>query len=232
MRRDGTTGTLIASSRGATSRDTPDYPSRVTEIGLFPLAIVLVPDEQIPLHIFEPRYKELIGECLEREVTFGLVLADDDGMREVGTHAAVIEVLERFADGRLNIVAEGRARFRILRETSGRSFATAEVAAVVDAEEERPSDDDVRRCHDAYLRVVEAADAEPDELDLQSGNIAFQIAARLDLGAPSKQRLLELDSERDRLALLEPLLAEAAEALERGRAISQRAMTNGHVERP
>jgi Lon protease-like protein len=204
----------------------------VTEIGLFPLGIVLVPGEQIPLHIFEPRYKELIEECLEREETFGLVLADDEGMRGIGTHAAVIEVLERFPDGRLNIVVEGRARFHVVRETSGRSFATAEVAALDDDGGEPPSEEEVQACRDAYARVLEAAEAEPEDLDVDSGNMAYQIVARLEIGASSKQRVLELVSERERLRFLEPLLLEAAEALERGRTISERATTNGHVERP
>ncbi|TMJ94386.1 MAG: hypothetical protein E6G67_09675 [Actinobacteria bacterium] len=79
----------------------------MSEIGLFPLDLVLLPGEQRPLHVFEPRYKELIGECLDEETEFGLVLADEEGMREVGTRAAVVEVLERFDDGRLNVVIEG-----------------------------------------------------------------------------------------------------------------------------
>ena len=83
------------------------------EIGLFPLGIVLLPTEQVPLHIFEERYKELIGECLEEEREFGLVYADEDGLREIGTRAAVTEVMEEFDDGRLNVVVEGRDRFRL-----------------------------------------------------------------------------------------------------------------------
>ena len=77
------------------------------EIGLFPLGLVLLPTEQVPLHIFEPRYRELIGECLEEEEPFGLVYADDDGLRRIGTLATVVEVTDRFEDGRLNIVVEG-----------------------------------------------------------------------------------------------------------------------------
>jgi hypothetical protein len=73
------------------------------EIGLFPLGMVLLPTERVPLHIFEERYKELIDECIELEQEFGLVLQDDDGIREVGTRAAVVAVLERFDDGRLNV---------------------------------------------------------------------------------------------------------------------------------
>src|SRR5256885_1424185 len=97
------------------------------EIGLFPLGIVLLPGEQIPLHIFEERYKELIGECIEAECDFGLVLSDPEGMRTVGTRATVETVLERFDDGRLNIVVRGGERFSIGALTGGRAFSTAEV---------------------------------------------------------------------------------------------------------
>ena len=99
------------------------------EIGLFPLGIVLLPSEHVPLHIFEPRYRELIAECLEHEREFGLIYADGDGVREVGTRARVIDVLEEFEDGRLNVVVEGGARFRVERLTRGRTFLTAVVVA-------------------------------------------------------------------------------------------------------
>ena len=97
------------------------------EIGLFPLGLVLLPTEQVPLHIFEPRYQELIGESLESGIPFGIVYADDDGLRQVGTLANVSEVTERFDDGRLNIVVDGGERFRLLELTSGRSFVTGRV---------------------------------------------------------------------------------------------------------
>ena len=84
----------------------------MSEIGLFPLGLVLLPTEQVPLHIFEPRYRELIRESLEREFPFGIVYADEDGLRQIGTLATVSEVVERFDDGRLNILVEGGARFR------------------------------------------------------------------------------------------------------------------------
>ena len=79
------------------------------EIGLFPLELVLLPTERVPLHIFEPRYKELIGECLTEGREFGLVLEDAEGRREIGTRARVIEVLQVFDDGRMNVVVEGAA---------------------------------------------------------------------------------------------------------------------------
>src|SRR6476660_7099842 len=96
------------------------------ELGLFPLPIVLVPTERIPLHIFEPRYRELIDECIELGEEFGLVLATGDGaVHEVGTRARVVQVLEVADDeGTMNIVVEGGERFRLLDLTSGRSFTT------------------------------------------------------------------------------------------------------------
>src|SRR5690242_21114576 len=89
------------------------YPVAMEEIGLFPLGIVLLPTERVPLHVFEPRYRELVGECLEADAPFGLLYADEDGVREVGTFARIAEVLERFDDGRLNVLVEGGSRFRV-----------------------------------------------------------------------------------------------------------------------
>jgi Lon protease-like protein len=199
------------------------------EIGLFPLPVVLVPGEQTPLHVFEPRYKELIGECLDDEADFGFVYADEDGMREIGTRASVIEVLERFPDGRLNVVVQGGDRFRLVELTEGRSFATAEIDEIEDDGEE-PTDEERDQCVAAYERVVAAAEAELDDLDRDAESLAFQIAARIDLGTEVKQTLLESLSERDRVLRLAPLLDTAAEAVKREREVRERASSNGRVE--
>jgi ATP-dependent Lon protease len=199
------------------------------EIGLFPLPLVLVPGEQTPLHVFEPRYKELIGECLDRGLPFGLVLADDEGMRDVGTRAAVVEVLERFEDGRLNVVVEGRERFKLLELTEGRAFATAEVDEIED-EGDEPTAEERERCLAAYDRVVEAAAAELDEFDRGGDFISFQIVSRIDLGTDVKQTLLEMRSERERVVRLTELLDGAAEAVAREREVRDRASGNGRVE--
>ena len=112
----------------------------MTEIGLFPLELVLVPTERVPLHIFEPRYKELVGECLRSGEEFGLVLEDDNGRREIGTRAAVVEVLQMFDDGRMNVVVEGHERFRLREVTSGRSFLTGDVEPVDDEDDEEAAE--------------------------------------------------------------------------------------------
>jgi len=200
------------------------------EIGLFPLDLVLIPGEQRPLHIFEPRYRELIGECLESDGEFGLVLADDAGMRTVGTRAAVIEVLERYDDGRLDVVVEGRERFRIDELTEGRPFATALVDALSDEPGGDPEDDQVARAVEAFQRVVDAAGVEVDDLEPGAGGLAFQIASRIDLGNDVKQTLVELRSEEERLSQLEPLLDHAEGAVRADREMRERAAGNGRVE--
>jgi Lon protease-like protein len=200
------------------------------EIGLFPLPLVLMPGEQAPLHIFEPRYRELVAECLDRAEPFGLVLSDDEGgIREVGTRALVVEVLDRFDDGRLNIVVEGVERFRVVGLTDGRPFVTAEVDAV-DDDLELPTPGERADALAAYDRVVEAAEAELDDLEREGDDLAFQIAARIDLGTEVKQQLLEMRSERERIVALAGLLDRAAEAVARDREVRHRASGNGRVE--
>jgi len=199
------------------------------EIGLFPLPLVLVPGEQAPLHIFEPRYRELVDECLDTAAPFGILLADDDGVREVGTLAEVVEVVERFDDGRLNIVVEGAARFRVARLTDGRSFQTAEVDTL-DDEGDAPTDDERARCLAGYDKVIAAAAAELEELDREADDLSFRIAARIDLGPEIKQTLLESRSERERVVRLAGLLDRAAEAVAREREVRERASGNGRVE--
>jgi Lon protease-like protein len=199
------------------------------EIGLFPLNLVLLPGEQAPLHIFEPRYRELIGECLEHGDEFGLVLADNEGMREIGCRAGVIEVLQQFEDGRLNVVVEGHERIRIGEITEGHSYITAEVEDVGD-DDEAPTDDELEDVLAAYERVVTAAEAELEDIDFDADSIAYQIAARVDFGTEVKQGLLELRSERERVLRLAPMLDQAAEAVQRDREIRERASGNGRVE--
>src|SRR5215510_12287233 len=105
----------------------------MARLGLFPLPLVLVPTEQVPLHIFEPRYRELIGECIERGEEFGVLLAKaDGGAHTVGTRAAVGEVLRRLPDGRMNIAVEGGDRFRVLELHDGRSFLQGTTELLVD----------------------------------------------------------------------------------------------------
>ena len=200
------------------------------EIGLFPLGIVLLPTERIPLHIFEPRYKELIDECLDEGREFGLVFADESGLREVGTRAAVVEVLERFPDGRLNIVVEGRERCRLVELTSGRSFQTSEVEPVVD-EGDEPAAEEIDRALTVLRRLAKLAGADPESLGVETRTPSFELAAHVELEPGLKQELLELRSERARLRRLVPVLEQAERAVALQQRIERVAQTNGRVHR-
>jgi Lon protease-like protein len=198
------------------------------EIGLFPLGLVLLPGERIPLHIFEERYKELITECLDSSTEFGIVLADAQGVRSIGTSAAVVEVLERFPDGRMNIVVEGGSRFAVGEVTSGRSFLTGRVTPLPD--EESDADPKVAEaCLEAFREVADAAGADPDE---PGGDhpLSFRIAGQVAFEPRLKQELLELRSEPARLARLTDMLTAAAKLVRRRDLIRKRAATDGHVD--
>lgn len=195
------------------------------ELGLFPLGLALLPGEQVPLHIFEPRYRELIDECLDESSEFGLLLADDDGLREVGTRAAVVEVLERLEDGSLNVVVEGGERFRLLEETGGRSFRTGVTEPVEDADD--PASPDERgQAVELFreLRMLLDSDVEdPNE----RVPLSFGLAARVDFGPSAKQQLLETTSERERLELMRRLLKRAVQKTRAERARREVAARNG-----
>lgn len=201
----------------------------MSEIGLFPLELVLLPNERVPLHIFEDRYKDLIGECLADTTDFGLILEDDDGLREIGTRTSVVELIDTFDDGRLNVLVEGRSRFRVIELTEGRPFRTAEVEAVED-DGELPLHADVERTIAVFRRLVAVAEAdEIDEPSAGSPVLSFELAARVDFGPELKQELLELRSEGKRLRRLAELLEQAAQALTHEREVRQRAAGNGKV---
>jgi Lon protease-like protein len=197
------------------------------EIGLFPLGIVLLPTERVPLHIFEPRYRELIAECLEDDAEFGLVYADEDGVREIGTRARVTDVLERFDDGRLNIVVEGTERFRVEQLTRGRTFMTAMVAGVDDDDDAEAGGDVASRATGAFRALAALAGAEADDPDEGSPHLSYELAAQVELPVDAKQELLESRSEGERLERVVELLDGARQLLLAARELGDRAKQNG-----
>jgi ATP-dependent Lon protease len=203
----------------------------MSEIGLFPLGLVLLPTEQVPLHIFEPRYRELIGESLEQNEPFGIVYADEDGFRQIGTMATVTEVTQRFDDGRLNILVDGGERFRLLELTEGRTFVTARIEPV-DDQHDPAEPADIERALTLFARLVELTSSEVESPAAETPNLSFAIAGCFDFSPDLKQELLDESSERVRLIRLCELLLIGAETVERQHEIALRAQTNGKVHPP
>ncbi|MGQ0678586.1 MAG: LON peptidase substrate-binding domain-containing protein [Actinomycetota bacterium] len=202
----------------------------MADIGLFPLGIVVLPGERAALHIFETRYKDLINRCLDEQVEFGIVLADGAGMRKTGTTVAIVEVIERFEDGRLNIIIEGSDRFDLLEVKDERTYLTAATAPYPDTVE-LPPDTAYEPCLEEYRRVVAAAGLDLTEPIPDHRGLAFHLAAQIDLPLPLKQALLETRSETERLQRVQEVLEDAARGARR-RQVERRASTNGHVQLP
>jgi ATP-dependent Lon protease len=199
------------------------------ELGLFPLPIVLAPTERIPLHVFEPRYRELIDECVATDAEFGLALSTGDGaVHEVGTRTRVADVLEVLQDGRMNIIVEGGARFRLLELTTGRTFTTGIVEPLVD--EDDPADEvDLERVLELFRELAALAESDVDTPDSSSPTFDWEISARVDFGVEPKQELLAMTSPRRRMARLVEVLETSLEALRAEQALRERAGRNGKV---
>jgi ATP-dependent Lon protease len=201
----------------------------MAEIGLFPLPMVLLPTEQVPLHIFEDRYKELIGECLEKDRPFGVLYADGDGIQEVGTHALVIQVLTRFDDGRMNVLVEGGERFRVHELTAGRSFQTGRTSPLLDDDD--PADASaIEHAVELFEHLRELTVSEVEAPAGDSPQLSYALASRVELEPEIKQGLLQATSERVRLERVSELLVDAAATVERHRRAAERAATNGKVD--
>jgi Lon protease-like protein len=194
---------------------------------LFPLGLVLLPHELVPLHIFEERYKLMIGECLERESQFGIVWLADDGLKEIGCCARIARVLERFEDGRANILVEGTSPFRLRRRIDDLPYPAGDVDLLDDEDDARPEAADAarRRYSDLLAEVTE----EPPDPERLAALDAYGMAATLDVGLEAKQELLEQRSERARLAQLEGLFADALGRIRHAERAAERAQGNGSL---
>jgi Lon protease-like protein len=195
---------------------------------LFPLGIVLIPRELVPLHIFEERYKLMIGECLEEESEFGIVWLADDGLKEIGCSARISRVLERFDDGRLNILVEGASPFRLLRRIEDLPYPAGDVEVLSD--DVAPVDPETAEAaRRRYADLVAEVTDERPEPEALAGLDAYGMAATLDVAPDAKQKLLELRSERGRLERLEGLFADALRRIRHAERAAERARTNGSV---
>jgi Lon protease-like protein len=204
-------------------------PDRVVrDFPLFPLGIVALPHELVPLHIFEERYKAMIGECLERGAEFGIVWSADEGLRPVGCAMEIAEVLERMEDGRMNILSRGTLPFRIIDEQHDFPYPAGTVEFLVD-KRETADQRTLTAAHEAYGELVQqATDRELDAEEL-AAMTAYHMAATVDFGLEAKQGLLDLRSENARLRLVTRLFRAAAKRLDFIERAQARARSNGKV---
>jgi Lon protease-like protein len=199
----------------------------LTDFPLFPLPVVLLPSEVVPLHIFEERYKTMIGECLDEGREFGIVWLADDGLKDVGCTARVAEVLERMEDGRMNILVRGARPFRLIRRQEDHVYPAGTIELLDDGpgEDERAGS----AARQGYADLLEQiTDERPEEAALAELS-AYEMAASVDIELPVKQGLLELRTEGERLKLLAKLFRDGIKRLEAAQKIAERAQGNGKV---
>src|SRR5688500_13332660 len=170
----------------------------------------------------------MIGDCLESGDPFGVVLRDTDGARAVGCTAFVTAVLERFDDGRLNIVVTGGEPFRILDRFDNPERPAAEVEVETESDAEAGSDaaDEARA---AFLDLAERAAGESPAAEDVATEGSYDLAARIELPVEFKQRLLQSRDEDERMKMLAAALGQLREALEQAEEVAERARSNGKV---
>jgi ATP-dependent Lon protease len=200
--------------------------ARSEELPIFELGLALVPGERVPLHIFEPRYRAMIGHCLEEGVPFGIVLTDDDGARPLGCTALVSDVVKRYEDGRMDIVVTGGLPFRVVERFEAPRWPAARVT-VNDAGEGGGAPEELKAAREAFAELLEAVGAKPERADAAPG--AFAIAAQIEMPPAEKHALLECEDESERLILLERSLRRLTEGVARSRDLAERAKGNGHA---
>ena len=202
----------------------------VERFPLFPLGLVLIPHELVPLHIFEDRYKLMIGECLEHDREFGIVWLSDDGLKEVGCSARVTRVLERFDDGRINVLVEGTTPFRLVRRIDDLPYPAGDVEPLEDHGQGTPDGEALEAARQRYADLVAEVTDERPEPDALAQLDAYGMAATLDVTLDAKQMLLELRSERERLEQLEALFGEALGRIRHAERAAERAQGNGSLK--
>jgi Lon protease-like protein len=202
------------------------------DLGLFPLGLVLLPGERAPLHLFEPRYRQLLADCVLDDRPFVILQDHGDGASPIGCTARFMALGRRFADGRLNVTVIGESVVKVVEETSGRMYLSAWVEEVRDDAPE-PSDDLTAAVHDLFARLVaEIAGSHQPPPIREDIPLSYAIAGMIEMPAEPKQDLLECRDEDARLAMVRDILSSALDGADRERVAAARARTNGKVALP
>jgi Lon protease-like protein len=203
-------------------------PDVIERFPLFPLGLVLLPQELVPLHIFEDRYKLMIGECIENESEFGILWLSDDGLRDVGCSARIVRLVDTTEDGRMDILVEGAQPFRLLRRIDDMPYPAGDIEPLEDFDPEAdPSLAEQARAR--YTELVEKATEETPAAASIAGLDAYGMAATVEHPPEAKQALLELRAENDRLRMVEEMFRTAIKRVAYAEETAERAQTNGSV---
>jgi Lon protease-like protein len=195
---------------------------------LFPLEVVLLPGTPLPLHIFEPRYKEMIAECRASGALFGVVRALEHGIAEIGCTAEIVSVTKEYPDGRLDLVVEGRKRFEVLELNQERSFLRAEVLLLPD-DPGVTSESNIARAIELHRQILTLAGAVQDISAADRAILSFYLAGSLPLDLDFKQKLLGTSTESERIKALAEYLEKILPNLQRVARAREKAGGNGHA---
>jgi uncharacterized protein len=195
---------------------------------LFPLDVVLFPGAPLPLHIFEPRYKEMISECLEKKLLFGVVRAQETNLADIGCTAEILAVTKKYDDGRLDIVTQGRERFEILELNQERAFLQGEIAYVTD-EPEKPTNEEIDHAVELHRQIMMLANSEQDLPENEDSPLSYHLAGSLPLDLDFKQNMLSLRSEAQRIRTVITYFEGILPKLRRAVTMRQKAGGNGHA---
>jgi Lon protease-like protein len=214
---------------GLEQRDTrKDRIDVVSLLPIFPLELVLFPGAPLPLHIFEPRYKEMIAECLEQKKPFGMVRAKENAVAEIGCSAVIVNILKRYDDGRLDIASEGKQRFAIVELNHDRPFLQAEVTWFEDDEPAPLGGKEAETAIELHEQLFHVLGQEA-EVDRNKVPLSFQLTSRLPVDLDFKQAILEMKSEMERLQTLIEYYRATIPKVELTLRARERASGNGHV---
>lgn len=198
-------------------------------IPLFPLDLVLLPGVPLPLHIFEPRYKEMIKECIEQKKHFGLIRNHGESLATIGCTAEILQILKTYPDGRMDILAEGNKRFEVLQLNQDRSFLQAEVFFLED-EEHPAASDDIATAVRLHGEIMQLAGAQPEhEEEEDSKQLAYRLAGSMPFDPDFQQALLEMNSEAERMRAIISFFERILPVLQRNARAKRKAGGNGHV---
>jgi uncharacterized protein len=196
---------------------------------LFPLEVVLLPGASLPLHIFEPRYKEMISECLDQKLHFGVVRSKESEIAEIGCTAEIVALTKKYDDGRMDIVSEGRERFEVMHLNQERSFLQAEVFYLQD-EAGRASSEEKAQALKLHGEIMKLAGAEPMQpFEGEEDQLSFRLAGSLPLDLDFKQTLLGTKSEAERLQAVIAFFEAILPTLRRTAHVRRKAGGNGHA---